>query len=314
MRSIALLGALATACSAPTQAPATPPAATTPTTVETPETAAEPSVAPRPQAQSPGQGFRAPVVEAVRVTTTTDVTVKLERADDYAPWSGPVRYTAEPFTITGRPSKGFVRERNVLGSKRALDLNGDGDTRDRFAAGCQDATFTFGELALSPVMAGPAVLRQYAYAAQGEPRIAALGERGASAMLYLPCADTGVSLGWAPEPIEVREIPGPALMVLAFGNPALAPSIPSDGVTRTPKTSGLADQRFDVEVYEAVAKTPHWYAVAGAMVQLDPEAEEQTVRVFIEGDVEHVQIAINEGKPGVDRARSFVATQTVGSR
>ena len=134
-------------------------------------------------------------------------------------------------------------------------------------------------------------------------------------MLYLPCAGEGrVSLGWGPGPIEVREIPGPALMVLAFGNPALPPTIPPDGVRREGAREGLVEQRLDVQVYEPVVETPHWYAVAGTMAQLDPDAKEQIVRVFIEGDVEHVQIAINEGKPGVPRVRTYVATQTVGSR
>ncbi len=256
------------------------------------------------------------MVEAVRITTTTDVTVTLQRAEDAAPWSGPVRYTAEPFTVTGKPSKGFVRERNVLGSGRAFDLNGDGDTKDRLKAGCDGEAFTLGkELRLDPVMGGPDFLRRYAYADDGgRSRISTVADGGVASMLYLPCSDAGVSVGWAPEAMEVREIPGPALMVLAFGNPALPPSIPADGVSRTPAAEGLADQRFDVEVYEAVADTPHWYVVAGAMVQLDAQASEQKVRVFIEGDVEAVQIAINEGKEGVDRARSYVSTQILGSR
>ncbi len=272
---------------------------------------------PVPEARAPGQGFRAPVVEAVRITTTTDVAVVLTRADDVAPWSGPVRYTAEPFTVTGRPRKGFVAERDVLGSKRAFDLDGDGDTKDRFGAGCDGPAMTLGTaLRLEPVMSGPAVLRSYAYAdADGRSRMGTIAEGGASSMLYLPCADDGtVSLGWGPAPMEVREIPGPALMVLAFGNPKGPPSIPTDGVSREPAMEALVDQRFDAAVFEQVADAPRWYAVAGAMVQLDPQAPKQEVRVFFDGDVEHVQIAINEGNGTIDRVRSYVATQTLGSR
>ncbi len=268
-------------------------------------------------ARTAGQGFRAPVVETVRVTTTTEVRVILKRAEAVAPWPGPVRYTAEPYTLTGRPKQGVIQERDVFGSRHALDLNGDGDTKDRIRAGCDGAGFALGKsLRLDPVMAGVSALRQYAYAAQnGQSRIGSVGENGASALLYLPCADDGtVSLGWSPEPIEVREIPGPALMVLAFGNPALAPSIPSDGVSRAPARAGLAEQHFDVEVFESVIGKAHWYAVAGSMVQIDPDAQEQEIRVFFDGDVEHVQIAVNEGKDGVDRARSYVSTQTIGSR
>lgn len=241
----------------------------------------------------------------------------LKRADAVAPWSGPVRYTAEPYTLTGRPKKGMVRERDVLGSRHALDLNGDGDTKDRFRSGCDGSGFALGKsLRLDPVMEGPSALRRYAYAGDdGQPRTGSLGSGGASAMLYLPCADDGtVSLGWSPKTIEVREIPGPALMVLAFGNPALPPSLSHDGVSRAPKREGLADQRFDVEVFEPVADKAHWYAVAGAMIQVDPDAREQEIRVFFDGDIEHVQIALNEGKDGVDRARSYVSTQTIGSR
>jgi len=251
------------------------------------------------------------------VTTTTEVRVMLKRADAVAPWAGTVRYTAEPYTLTGRPRKGMVRERDVLGSRHALDLNGDGDTKDRFRSGCDGGGFALGKsLRLDPVMAGPSALRRYAYTADdGGSRIESVGAGSASAMLYLPCAEDGtVSLGWSPEPIEVREIPGPALMVLAFGNPALPPSVPTDGVSRTPEREGLAEQRFDVEVFEPVVHKAHWYAVAGAMVQVDPDALEQEIRVFFDGDIEHVQIALNEGKDGVDRARSYVSTQTIGSR
>lgn len=278
--------------------------------------AAPASKPPLPEARSPGRGFRAPVVEAVRITTTTEVEVRLTRADDARPWSGPVRYTAEPFTVTGAPHKGHVREKNVLGSGRAFDLNGDGDVRDRFKASCSDGAFQLGKtLRLEPVMGGPAVARTYDYGSSEAPRQGSVREGGVGTMLYLPCADDGtVSLGWGPGPIEVREIPGPALMVLAFGNPALPPSIPADGVRREGAREGLVEQRLDLEVYEPVVDTPHWYAVAGTMAQLDPDAEEQIVRVFIEGDVEHVQIAVNEGKPGIPRARTYVATQTVGSR
>lgn len=270
-----------------------------------------------PIARSPGQGFRAPVVETVRVTTTTEVRVILKRADSVAPWPGPVRYTAEPYTVTGRPRKGMVRERDVLGSRRAIDLNGDGDTKDRFRSGCDGAGFALGKsLRLDPVMGGPPALRRYAYSADdGQSRVGSLGGAGASAMLYLPCAEDGtVSLGWAPESIEVREIPGPALMVLAFGNPALPPSVPPDGVSRSPKRAGLAEQQFDTEVFETVDDKARWYAVSAAMVQIDPDAEEQEIRVFFDGDIEHVQIALNEGKEGVDRARSYVSTQTIGTR
>ena len=241
----------------------------------------------------------------------------LKRADAVAPWPGTVRYTAEPFTLTGRPRKGMVRERDVLGSRHALDLNGDGDTKDRFRSGCDGDGFALGKaLRLDPVMTGPSALRRYAYAADdGQSRIGQLGGGSASAMLYLPCSDDGtVSLGWSPKPIEVREIPGPALMVLAFGNPALPPSVPTDGVSRAPERSGLAEQRFDLEVFEPVVDKAHWYAVAGAMVQIDPDAQQQEIRVFFDGDIEHVQIALNEGKDGVDRARSYVSTQTIGSR
>lgn len=283
-------------------------------------TSADPSLSspepvPPPEAASPGQGFRAPVVEAVRITTTTDVAVTLTRADDFAPWSGPVRYTAEPFTVTGRPHKGYVRERNVLGSGRSFDLNGDGDTRDRFAAGCDAEAFALGKaLRLEPVMSGPAVARRYAYGQGEQSRLASLGERGVSAMLYLPCSDDEVSLGWSPQPMELREVPGPALMVLAFGNPSLPPSLPADGVRREPSASNLAEQRFEASVFEAVGEGPLWYAVSGAMVQIDPDAKEQTIRVFFEGDVEAVQIAVNEGRDGVDRARTYVSTQVVGAR
>lgn len=268
-----------------------------------------------PEAASPGQGFRAPVVEAVRITTTTDVAVTLTRAEDVAPWSGTVRYTAEPFTVSGRPQKGFVRERNVLGSGRSFDLNGDGDTRDKFAAGCDGDAFALGKtLRLQPVMGGPDVARRYAYSDAGQSRFGALADGGVSSMLYLPCTDDGVSLGWSPEPMEVREIQGPALMVLAFGNPKLPPSLPEDGVRRDPQVEGLADQRFDTSVYEPVGEGSLWYAVAGAMVQIDPDAKEQTIRVFFDGDVEAVQIAVNEGKDGVDRVRTYVATQVIGAR
>ncbi|MGH1346765.1 MAG: hypothetical protein ACRBN8_34680 [Nannocystales bacterium] len=251
------------------------------------------------------------------MTTTTEVRVMLKRADAVAPWMGTVRYTAEPYSLTGRPRKGVIRERDVLGSRHALDLNGDGDTKDRFGSGCDEAGFSLGKtLRLDPVMTGPAGQRRYAYAADdGQTRIGSLGNRGASAMLYLACADDGtVSLGWSPRPIEVREIAGPALMVLAFGNPTLAPSIPTDGVSRTPERDGLAEQRFDIEVFEPVVQQAHWYAVAGAMVQVDPDAQEQEIRVFFDGDIEHVQIALNEGNDAVDRARSYVSTQTIGSR
>lgn len=311
--------ALVAGCTAtPGPAPgSTPPPTTASSTAAVPGVvpaeASEPT--PLPEAASPGQGFRAPVVEAVRITTTTDVAVTLTRADDVAPWSGTVRYTAEPFTVSGRPQKGFVRERNVLGSGRGFDLNGDGDTRDRFAAGCDGDAFALGKtLRLSPVMGGPNVARRYTYSDSGQSRFGTIAEGGVSSMLYLPCTEDGVSLGWAPEPIEVREIQGPALMVLAFGNPKLPPALPADGVRREPKVDGLADQRFDVSVFEPVGEGPLWYAVAGAMVQIDPEAKEQTIRVFFDGDVEAVQIAVNEGRDGVDRARTYVSTQVIGSR
>ena len=302
-----LLGGCST--SAPSAEPSAPVVPRSEGDVEPSNTPAS-TAAALPTALAPGQGFRAPTVEAVRITTTTEVRVMLQRADDVAPWSGPVRYTAEPFTITGRPQKGFVRERNVLGSGRAFDLDGDGDTKDRFPAACDGEAFGLGDARLRAVMSGPPLARRYDYA----DALVALGQPGTTGMLYLPCTDDGVSLGFSPEPIAVREIPGPALMVLAFGNPSAPPKIPTDGVTRIPASEGLADQRFDVEVFEPVTEGPLWYAVAGAMVQLDAQASEQSVRVFVEGDVEAVQIAINEGKDGVDRVRSYVSTQQVGAR
>ena len=319
MRTRLVTLALAAGCTA---TPGPPPGTTPPPPTASADAAstAEPSAdapepTPLPEAASPGQGFRAPVVEAVRITTTTDVAVTLTRADDVAPWSGTVRYTAEPFTVSGRPQKGYVRERNVLGSGRGFDLNGDGDTRDRFAAGCDGEAFSLGKtLRLEPVMSGPDVARRYAYADDGASRFGVVAEGGVSSMLYLPCSADGVSLGWSPEPIEVREIQGPALMVLAFGNPKLPPSLPADGVRREPTVNGLADQRFDVSVFEPVGEGPLWYAVAGAMMQIDPDAKEQTIRVFFDGDVEAVQIAVNEGREGVDRVRTYVSTQVIGAR
>lgn len=319
MRSRLVILAVIAGCSAtpmPTSGSASPPTAASSSVAPRGAVPADvPEPTPLPEAASPGQGFRAPVVEAVRITTTTDVAVTLTRADDVAPWSGTVRYTAEPFTVTGRPQRGVVRERDVLGSGRGFDLNGDGDTRDRFAAGCDGEAFTLGKaLRLRPVMGGPEVARRYAYADAGQARFGSVTEGGVSSMLYLPCSEGGVSLGWSPDPIEVREIQGPALMVLAFGDPALAPSLPTDGVRREPGGEGLVDQRFDVSVFEPVGEGPLWYAVAGAMVQIDPDAQEQTIRVFFEGDVEAVQISVNEARDGVERARTYVSTQVIGSR
>ncbi len=319
MRTVGVAALFSTlACSSSTPGVAARPLEAVPSSAAKPEgVEASPDPAPIPEAATAGQGFRAPVVEAVRITTTTDVSIVLTRADTVAPWSGPVRYTAEPFTVTGRPRKGYVRERDVLGSRRAFDLNGDGDTKDRFRAGCDGPAMTLGKtLRLEPVVDGPPAVRRYAYAGDdGQPRMGTIAAGGVSSMLYAPCKDDGtVVLGWAPSTMEVREIPGPALMVLALGNPKGPPSIPADGVTREPIMAGLEDQRFEASVYEPITDTPHWYAVAGAMIQLDPQAPTQEVRVFFDGDVEHVYIAVNEGNGTVDRATSYAAIQTLGSR
>lgn len=273
----------------------------------------EPTRAPEPQAEQAGVGFEAPTFQVVRIAATTEVVVTLRKREGVRPWTGNVSYTAEPLTITGRSRKGKLRERNVLGSGRAIDLDGDGDTRDAFAVRCEGGRVAIADSPeIGAVMGSDATVRTYDYAAGFATPI---GTAGGHAMLYLPCGDDGsMTLGLAPEPIEVRTIPGPALMVLAFGDPALAPKVAVDGVSREPSRDDLETQHFEVAAYEQVSDAPRWYAIAGAMVQLDPTASQQEVRVFIEGDVEDVTIAINEGREGVHRARSYVSSQKVGTR
>ncbi|MBL4685236.1 MAG: hypothetical protein JKY37_11645 [Nannocystaceae bacterium] len=268
------------------------------------------------EATEAGAAFEPPQLSVARVQDSTEITVVLNKRPGIRAWSGPVAYTAEPFTVTGLAGR-KLQERDVLSSGRAFDLNGDGDTKDSFAVACDDGVVTLGgEFRLPPVMAGSGNTRTWSYRdADGNLRQDQLTATGVSAMLYLPCADgQSVTIGWGPKPLELREIAGPAMMVLAFGDAKTPPTLSKTAVSREPASEGLVEQPFSLEAFEQVADTPKWYAIAGTMVQLDGRAAQQTVRVVVQGDVEHVVIAINEGRTGVERARTHTTAQAVQSR
>lgn len=262
-----------------------------------------------PIATKAGAAFEAPLVELERYRDgNVRVSIEVRRTRSVRPWSGSVRYTAEPIDITGPLRGGVIDESDVLGSGFAFDLDGDGATDDRLAAKCDGGSLMLGSTTLEPVMSASAEEATWVYR---DPKGGFLGQRlgaaGATAMLYLPCTEALVVLGIGADPFVPLSVTGPLLSVQLFasGDPGAGPKFEFKRTSVDGKP--VESEGFEMAVFEPLINEPAWFGGRGLMLMLDPSARAQTIVVDVTGVVDVASISINEANEGFERVRSHLS-------
>ncbi|MBT8492219.1 MAG: hypothetical protein KJO07_04095 [Deltaproteobacteria bacterium] len=220
--------------------------------------------------------YRTPVVSA----TDRGLQIEVERVPGTTVSRLPVPYTAEPYVLWAQPKTRQVSESDLLGTKLAIDLNGDGDTVDLLAIDCQDGKVVIADAELHPVTDRSGGSMRYLV--DGKSRITRLGKEGAHAMVYSPCKDgmASVGLATAERGFEVLSVPGPVLQIMIF-EPHDGPTMPAalpmvvkiDGQVVSPPThvSLNSEPIFGEDVM--------WTAMYWAMVPISADNPKQVVTV-----------------------------------
>ena len=187
----------------------------------------------------------------------------------------PVPFTAEPYAVEVPPGTRSAEEGILFGSRLAMDLNGDGDTKDRFEMNC-----TLGDAVLggTQVRALGRPLRIY----RPDPTVR-LGKQGQWLLLYRDCESAAPStLGLSNKPIEVVEVPGPVLQLLVL-QPIDQPTGEAAGVLEAFTVDGAPKTvvvQPPTRTYERLfGAQPEWAQVRWAMVPLsEPRPHRLTFR------------------------------------
>ena len=236
----------------------------------------------------------------------------VRRATDEPPYVGPLKLTAEPFSLSITKVADRVTEADVFGSGLALDLDGNGSMADVFDVACDGGSGVLAGTRLVPVVAEDG--RFHFAGPDGASRVVRLGARGAWAVLYGSCErDLNFGVSPADHPIEVLELEAPALQILVFEpveGPDDASKLAVEDVTLSGDTvKGEVHQGHDYE--PLTVAEPRWYAMSWWIAPLDPAAEEQVMGASLRAPADALDGAvvvaiINEATPGSDRIRGPV--------
>lgn len=200
------------------------------------------------------------------------ITITLTRKPDVALPAGRVPYTAETYTVSAKPRGDRVTEADVLGTGLALDLNGDGDTKDQVPVACKSGVIIAGDARVAPLGDAKGEVLTY-----GSDRIGRIGEAGAAIVSYAPCTRSHVTVGLSPatKPIETIHSNGPVLQVLVF-SPADSP-MPQAPMDMRLSTGG-ADLDLQVHaglVFEPIfGNEPAWASMHWVMAPLEDAASQ----------------------------------------
>ncbi|MCB9545127.1 MAG: hypothetical protein H6706_04455 [Myxococcales bacterium] len=183
--------------------------------------------------------------------------------------TGPVSFTAEPVALAGVKRPAWLEERNVLGSGRALDLDGDGKKTGRWPLGCLGPDLLVGETVVAGLGGEP-----FRY----PPAMARLGAGGV--VLYGRCG-SHVSLGFGPGPVAVETMPGPLLQVSVAARAGAALSVRGWKLNNEPINRLRV---AEVQAYEVVeGDQAEWLTVWWVLIPV-PATGSHLVDFVVEGE------------------------------
>ncbi|MEZ4464539.1 MAG: hypothetical protein R3F43_08530 [bacterium] len=189
--------------------------------------------------------------------------------------TAPVAFTAEPLALADVPLPAWLAEADVLGSGRAVDLDGDGKLTGRWPIRCMADSLAVGDT----------IVRGVGWDRFRYPRaIPRVTPAGAGVVLYGACGPR-ITVGFGAGAVPVESMPGPLLQV------SVVERTGADG----PPKLGLRDWKLDnekivrlrsarIQAREAVAgEPPEWLTVHWVLVPV-PAKGSHLVDFVIDGE------------------------------
>lgn len=264
--------------------------------------------------------FGRPVITVRRTAAGFEVQTVLKRLGKGAVPTGKIPFTAEPYTLTARPTGDRVDERNVLGTGLAMDLDGDGKAAGRLKASCNpDGSAVVAGTRIEPTDMPEAVYRND----KGQPRVVRIGQKGAHLILYTPCRGRNlITVGISPAstPLPILEVESPALQFLVSeeaAGPSAADRIKIVDLNLNGKPIRNV-QFFSSRLHEYTFGKPGWEVYHWFMLALSADAAEQRVKFTVQGlnpkSRSMVVLVLNLSGGKDTRLRSIVGVQKLGGQ